>query len=83
MQTKIDFSYLNQSFMPVNINLYEIDNFESNHFGDSTTTLETLRLYSMKEPNTDHRQGRPETGQLLLAYIPRRSTVSPRHRAKA
>lgn len=67
MQTKIDFSYLNQSFMPVNINLYEISDFESNYFGDSTTTLEMLSHYSMKEPNADHRQGRPETGQLLLA----------------
>lgn len=44
MQIKIDFSYLNQSFMPVNINLYEIGDFESNHFGDSTT-LEMLSHY--------------------------------------
>lgn len=53
--------------MPVKINIYGIGYFESNHFGDSTTTLEVLSHYSMKEPNTDHKQGRPETGQLLLA----------------
>lgn len=46
--------------MPVSINLYEIGDFESNHFGDRTTTLEMLSHYSMKEPNTDDRQGRPD-----------------------
>lgn len=67
MQTTIDFSYLNQFHVCQYINPYEIGDFESNHFGDNTTTLEMLSHYSMKETNTDDRQGRPESGQLLLA----------------
>lgn len=51
--------------MPVNVSRYDISDFDSNHCGDSITTLEMPTHYSMKEPNTDHRQGRPERGQVL------------------
>lgn len=51
--------------MPVNIRCYDISDFDSNHCGDSTTILEMPTHYCMKEPNTDHRQGRPERGQVL------------------
>lgn len=53
--------------MPVNTDLYEISDVESNHFGDSTTTLKMLTHYGMMEPNSGHKQGGPETRQLLLA----------------
>lgn len=46
MQNKIDFNYLYQGFMPANINLYQIGNFESGHLGDSTAALEMLSHYS-------------------------------------
>lgn len=65
MQSKTDFNYLNQSFMTINTNLYEISDFELHHFGDSTTTLKMLSHYSKKEPNISKEDQRPD--QLLLA----------------
>lgn len=51
--------------MTININLYEISDFESNHFGDRTTTLKMLSHYSTKEPNISREDQKLE--QLLLA----------------
>lgn len=51
--------------MPINISYYEISDFESNHCEVSSTTLEMPAQYSMREPNTDHRQGRPEREHVL------------------